>query len=79
MSDVYKPAMSLIDIAGEYRDHGLLVNSGSRPRPRHSLLIEFYTDGQSCLRQFGDRYSSNREAISALLDAAKMLNADAAN
>lgn len=78
MSDPYL-AVSLTNIAGQYRHHAALVADGERPMATDALLIEFLGNGKYCLRQFGDRYGSNREAISALLDAAKMLNADAAH
>jgi hypothetical protein len=74
---VGKPSVS--DLPAEYRMHAALVSDGERPRPTRALLVEFDANGIPVLYVFGPGYNSHREAITELLDATKILNAEASN
>jgi hypothetical protein len=69
----------MTDVASQYREHAALVADGNRPRPTRALLMEFDATGNPRIYTFGPDFSRNRDAISALLGALTILNANASN
>lgn len=67
------------DIAAQYRHHAAQIADGDLVRPARALLIEFDANGVPRLYQFGPAFNSHREGVSALLESAKFLNAEASN
>lgn len=79
MPGTYIGKPSVADVAAQYRAHAALVSDGERPRPVRALLMEFDADGKPRVYTFGPDFNSNRDAISALLCALTMLNANASH